>query len=216
VLQELNKKDAAIIAEVKAAKADAQRARKTLVAQKAEAEQRKDEMAANANEVKARLESRGRLLANLTAEIQTLVAKRIAQQAAAEQARTMRLLLRQRTGHRRHLPRRATSYELKAAAAVYWAEKQLGKPTSGRADGPDTFDCSGLDDVRLRQGRHQAEPLRARRSTRALTCPDRTCDRDLVFFGSPIHHVGVYGRRRLPRGAVLWLQRAHRGTIESR
>jgi cell wall-associated NlpC family hydrolase len=145
MLQELNKQDAANIAELKAAKAEAQAARKVLVAQKAEAEQHKDEMEANADEVKARLESRGKLLASLTAEIQALVAKRIADQAIADQARTMRLLLRQRTAASGGIflggPPPTNS---KAAAAVYWAEKQLGKPYVWAADGPDTFDCSGL------------------------------------------------------------------------
>jgi peptidoglycan DL-endopeptidase CwlO len=194
MLQDLNKQDAATIADLKAAKAEAQEARKTLVAQKAEAGRHKDEMAANANEVKARLESRGRLLANLTSEIQALVARRIAEQAAAEQARTMRLLLRQRTAITGGIilggPPPSDS---KAAGAVYWAEKQLGKPYVWAADGPDTFDCSGLmmfayAKVGIKLSHYSGSQI----NEGAHVSRSNLRPGDLVFFGSPIHHVGMY------------------------
>jgi cell wall-associated NlpC family hydrolase len=81
----------------------------------------------------------------------------------------------------------------RASTAVAEAYRQLGKPYEWGAAGPDTFDCSGLtmwawakagvslphhSGSQYNQGTHVSQ--------------SELRPGDLVFFGSPIHHVGIY------------------------
>jgi peptidoglycan DL-endopeptidase CwlO len=194
VLTKLNNQNAEVVAQLKADKAEAQAARATLVAARKEAGRQKNAMAENAKEVKARLAARKQVLASVTAEVQTLIAKQIAEQKAAEQARTMALLLRQRTASSGGIflgGNPPTSS--KAAAAVYWAEKQIGKPYVWAAAGPDTFDCSGLMLFAYNKvGIHLSHYSGAQIHEGAPVSRENLQPGDLVFFGSPIHHVGMY------------------------
>jgi cell wall-associated NlpC family hydrolase len=77
--------------------------------------------------------------------------------------------------------------------AVTEAAEQLGKPYEWAGAGPDTFDCSGLTmwawraaGVRLS---HSAEYQF--RETRRVPLTELQPG-DLLFFGDPIHHVGIY------------------------
>lgn len=81
----------------------------------------------------------------------------------------------------------------RAGTAVSWARQKLGSPYEWAASGPDRFDCSGLTmfvwgkaGVGLPHSA-QAQFDGGRHVNRADLQPG-----DLVFFGSPIHHVGVY------------------------
>ncbi len=76
---------------------------------------------------------------------------------------------------------------------MYWAEKVLGRPYQWGAAGPYSFDCSGLT---MWAYRHVGVYLPhfsggqinyGHRVSRSNLQPG-----DLVFFGSPIHHVGMY------------------------
>ena len=81
----------------------------------------------------------------------------------------------------------------RARVAVEEAYRQLGKPYRYGATGPDSFDCSGLTSwvwraagVSLpRTSRDQY--AQGRKVARADVQPG-----DLVYFGNPIHHVGIY------------------------
>ena len=77
--------------------------------------------------------------------------------------------------------------------AVQAAYDQLGKPYSWGASGPSSYDCSGLTmwawgkaGVSLPHS-SQAQYSSGRHVSRSNIEPG-----DLVFFGSPIHHVGIY------------------------
>jgi cell wall-associated NlpC family hydrolase len=81
----------------------------------------------------------------------------------------------------------------RAQAAVDAALSQLGKPYQWGAAGPDSYDCSGLTMWAWSQagvglphnsGSQYAATPRVAQSDWAPG--------DLVFFGSPIHHVGLY------------------------
>jgi cell wall-associated NlpC family hydrolase len=83
--------------------------------------------------------------------------------------------------------------EGRAAIAVQEAYRQLGKPYRWGAEGPDSFDCSGLSKwawgkagvVLPHYSRSQYNE--GRHVSRAELRPG-----DLVFFGTPIHHLGIY------------------------
>lgn len=81
----------------------------------------------------------------------------------------------------------------RAKIAVEYAMDQLGDRYVWGADGPSSFDCSGLTmtawgkaGVSLSHS-SRAQISEGRRVRRSALMPG-----DLVFYGSPIHHVGMY------------------------
>ena len=80
-----------------------------------------------------------------------------------------------------------------AGAAISEARAQLGKPYSWGGSGPNSFDCSGLTSWAWRAGgvslphNAAAQQGRGRSVSRGELQPG-----DLVFFGSPAYHVGLY------------------------
>jgi len=81
----------------------------------------------------------------------------------------------------------------KAAAALRYAYAQLGKPYRYGAAGAQTFDCSGLTmkawaAAGVSIGHNAAgQYASTRHVARSALQPG-----DLVYFGHPIHHVGIY------------------------
>lgn len=81
----------------------------------------------------------------------------------------------------------------RGAIAVRSAYEQLGKPYVWAADGPDTFDCSGLTMfVWAKAGVSLPHSSRAQFNEGTHVGRGDLRPGDLVFFGSPIHHVGIY------------------------
>ncbi|MER7504765.1 C40 family peptidase [Nonomuraea pusilla] len=88
--------------------------------------------------------------------------------------------------------------------AANWALTQLGKPYVWAADGPDTYDCSGLT---MRAWEQAGVPLDHWTGTQWTAGPHVPLDQlqrgDLLFFGylssdpGTIHHVGIYVGRGL-------------------
>jgi cell wall-associated NlpC family hydrolase len=80
-----------------------------------------------------------------------------------------------------------------AQVAVDTAEAQLGKPYVYAAAGPDSFDCSGLTMYAWAAAGvslpHNAE---AQYNSLPHVPMDALEPGDLVFFGNPIHHVGMF------------------------
>ena len=106
-----------------------------------------------------------------------------------------------------------------AAAAVRYAYAQLGKPYAFGADGPDSFDCSGLTMMAWRQAGialpHSAAAQYSigRHVTRSELQPG-----DLIFRYSPISHVAIYvgGGMQIAAthtGSTIKLQSASWGEI---
>jgi peptidoglycan DL-endopeptidase CwlO len=106
-----------------------------------------------------------------------------------------------------------------AGAAVRYAYAQLGKPYQFGADGPGSFDCSGLTMMAWRQGGialpHSAAAQMGvgRRVTRAELQPG-----DLIFRYSPVTHVAMYvgGGMQIAAthtGSTVKLQSAFQGPI---
>lgn len=104
----------------------------------------------------------------------------------------------------------------RAAVAVREAYRKLGSPYQWAAAGPDRFDCSGLTmwvwgkaGVSLPHS-SKAQYAGGRKVSRGDLQPG-----DLVFYGDPIHHVGIYvgGGRMISAphsGDVVKLQNAFR------
>ncbi|HUR51622.1 MAG TPA: NlpC/P60 family protein [Mycobacteriales bacterium] len=151
----------------------------------------RDRVAATLAESKAQIQSslaeQQRLLSGLKAEERArLEARRRA--AAAERARASRSRHSASTGGSYNGPASG-----RAGVAVREAYRKLGSPYRWGAAGPSSFDCSGLTmwswgkaGVSLPHS-SQAQYSSNRHVSRSNVQPG-----DLVFFGSPIHHVGIY------------------------
>jgi peptidoglycan DL-endopeptidase CwlO len=80
-----------------------------------------------------------------------------------------------------------------AQAAVRAALAQLGKPYRWGAAGPATFDCSGLTLwAWARAGVLLPHSASAQYAMTRHVAPSQWQPGDLLFFGRPIHHVGMY------------------------
>ena len=134
-------------------------------------------------QIQASLDEQQRLLAGLKAdERRRLEAMRRAAAAAAARA-----------SRSRHYETYTGPASGRAGVAVHEAYRKLGSPYRWGAAGPSSFDCSGLTmwvwgkaGVSLPHS-SQAQYSGGRHVSRGNLQPG-----DLVFFGSPIHHVGIY------------------------
>jgi cell wall-associated NlpC family hydrolase len=80
-----------------------------------------------------------------------------------------------------------------ADAAVAEARRQLGKPYEWGGSGPDSFDCSGLTSWAWRAGgKRLSHSSEAQWSETSRVAIDDLAPGDLLFYGRPIHHVGIY------------------------
>jgi peptidoglycan DL-endopeptidase CwlO len=81
----------------------------------------------------------------------------------------------------------------KAQAAVDAALAELGKPYVWAAEGPDSFDCSGLTLWAWAKAGVELPHNSGMQYAATTRVPARDWEPgDLLFFGSPIHHVGMY------------------------
>lgn len=81
----------------------------------------------------------------------------------------------------------------RAGVAVATAKAQLGKPYLWAADGPDSFDCSGLTMYAwAAAGVPMPHSSGAQYSRFPHVSIDELAPGDLLVYGSPIHHVGMF------------------------
>ncbi len=110
---------------------------------------------------------------------------------AAEEAEEVRKARASRDSNRPAFPDVPASG--RGAIALKYALSQLGDPYEWGADGPGSFDCSGLTMAAWKQA-----GVSLSHSSRAQTGEGRPVSRsqlqpgDLVFFYSPVSHVGLY------------------------
>jgi cell wall-associated NlpC family hydrolase len=80
-----------------------------------------------------------------------------------------------------------------ADAAVAEARRQLGKPYEWGGGGPDSFDCSGLTSFAWRAGgKTLSHSSRAQWSETSRVSVEHLQPGDILFYGDPIHHVGIF------------------------
>jgi cell wall-associated NlpC family hydrolase len=185
VLKELNKEDAGATAEMKVVRAEAKAAHAEVSAKEKAAAGQQKIMLSNKKEIESQLAERQAKLAGVEAEVRVLQAREEAARAAAAAAASYS---GGGDGGNFPPPQRAPR-----SAIVSVARKYLGARYVWGATGPQTFDCSGFTSYVYRQvgvsiPRVSRDQINAgERVSRKDLAPG-----DLVFFGSPIHHVGMY------------------------
>jgi peptidoglycan DL-endopeptidase CwlO len=190
LITRISEQDAATVGQLKVTRQEAEAANRILAVQQATALTERNAMAASSAQARANVAARAKVLAGIKSDIKTILRQQAAAEAAAARARAAQL---RHYGGGSFDPGGNPPTSSKGALAVWWAEKALGRPYVWGASGPNSFDCSGLTmwayghagvslphfsggqiNVGSRVGRANLEPG------------------DLVFFGSPIHHVGMY------------------------
>lgn len=173
-----------------------------LAAQHAAAVAARDRLEAARRAVVAAMAAQKALLARAQGELDALVRAEETRRAA-EAARRARAELEARQARAAKATRSAVVEpppgtdapppSRGAAAAVAFAKDQVGKPYEWGAAGPDSYDCSGLTMAAWRQGGVSLpHSSRAQWSATTRVAIGDIQPGDLLFYGRPIHHVGIY------------------------
>ncbi len=168
--------------------------RETVATQRASVE---STLRAAQEQLRSLREEERKRLAALAAERQRLAERaaeryRLAQRAARQQAARTRQQPATSARRRSASPAPAP-VSGRAGTAVAFARAQLGEPYVYGAAGPDAWDCSGLTMMAWRAA-GVSLPHSSSQQYSAGTHVSRSQLQagDLVFFYSPIHHVGIY------------------------
>ena len=161
---------------------------------------KKDADAAKAD-IDAKVAATKRLLSSLKAEERKRVLAAQAAAAAAAQARAeaAQRTTRSTTRSPRHtapkmaVPRSSGHTSGRAAGAVAFALRQVGKRYVYAGTGPNSYDCSGLTMAAYRSvGIYLPHQSGSQFHSGRHVSSNELQPGDLVFYYSPIHHVGIY------------------------
>jgi cell wall-associated NlpC family hydrolase len=202
--------DDALIGDLVVAREQLEAARTEYESKRDRAEAQRAELESTRSEIESAQQEQEALLADAQGDIAQLVAEIDAQRRAAEEAaartaaaqRQREEAARRSTassasgGGQRSRPvdvRPAPAPNERAGVAVSTAMAQLGKPYRYAAVGPGSFDCSGLTMFAwAAAGVRLPHSSAAQYASLPKVSRDQLAPGDLVFYGSPIHHVGVY------------------------
>ena len=189
VLNQLNDQDAASAAELKKIKKEMVSLTNTLRAEEANAKAAKVSMKRDKDEIESQLADRKNKLKGVEADIKKIQEEEDAAAARAAASQGSHAGGSTSSGNRTFpAPTRAPRSEV-----VSIAKRYLGAPYVWAASGPNSFDCSGLTMFVYRQvGVSLPHSSRAQINCGQRVSRGNLQPGDLVFFGSPIHHVGIY------------------------
>ena len=190
MLNQVNKQDASTVQELKDTRVQVKSAENTLLAQQVDAKTQFKTMTTRKSQITAQLVERKNALAGVEAEVAALQAADEAKRLAAARALVTRRGGSSGGGGGGHYP---TPTIPAHGTVVEFARSRLGLPYVWAASGPNSFDCSGLAlwcyaKVGISLPHSSRDQINVgQRVSLADLQPG-----DLVFFGSPIHHVGIY------------------------
>jgi cell wall-associated NlpC family hydrolase len=192
-LTQVNRRQAAMLREMEAARLRAAVDRKAVAEQQARAADLQQQIATEKSTVEARLTAARNLLGQLEA-------KQRARLDALRRAAVTRSLAARSHAMRASRSSRGNDFPTydgpasgRAATAVKTAYAQLGDPYVWGADGPDSFDCSGLTMYSWgAAGVSLPHSSSAQYSAVQHVSVSDLRPGDLVFYYSPISHVGIY------------------------
>lgn len=191
ILNDMNEQDSESLDELEVLKAETEKLKVTLVEQEAIAKQSADTMKARESSIKAQLAERERALSGMEAQVEALRKAEERKRAASTKTSWPAAVT--------NAPR---------GAVVDIAKKYIGVPYRWAGTSPSTgFDCSGFTMYVYRQvGVSLPHSSRSQYNVGQRVSKDKLMPGDLVFFGSPIHHVGIYV------GGGMYIHSPHTGS----
>jgi cell wall-associated NlpC family hydrolase len=204
MLNQVNKQDAATVQDLKDTRVQVKSTEDSLLASQAAAKVQLKTMADNKAQINAQLVERKNALVGVQAEVAALQAADEAKALAAARA----LVSRRGGGGGGGGGNFPTPTIPAHGDVVDYARSRLGCPYRWGAAGPSEFDCSGLAmwcyaKVGISLPHFSGAQINVgQRVSLADLQPG-----DLVFFGSPIHHVGIY------IGGGMMIHAPHTGTV---
>ncbi len=186
LLRRIGDQDGRIVSAIKAHKRQVEHRRADLKAQEVRQAAMKRRVEAHKADIEERLAYRRKMLRGLKKDIK----KEIARIKAIEAARQAALERQVSADVAQQI---SVSTGGQRSDVVRIALTQLGKPYQYGAAGPDSFDCSGLTmwcyaQVGVSLPHYSGDQY----NSGTHVARDRLQPGDLVFFGNPIHHVGMY------------------------
>lgn len=192
MLNQVNKQDAGTVQDLKDTRVQVTAVEKTLVVEQADAKTQLNTMTTRKSQITAQLQERKKALVGVEAEVAALQAADDAARLAAARA-----LVSRRSSSSGGSSNGGGHYPTPTIPAhgtvVDFARSRLGCRYVWAASGPNEFDCSGLAlwcyaklGISLPHSSRDQINVGQRVSLADLQ------PGDLVFFGHPIHHVGIY------------------------
>lgn len=182
--------ESGLLTQLQIADQRAQQATDTLTQELTQAQTISNQLAAERSRLQSQLSSENVLLSQITAATKAQEAAAAAARATAARAK-LAAVFNQSLATAANLP--ALPISGAAGKALQVAMSQIGKPYVWAGSGPAYYDCSGLTMYSYgaagismphsAAGQYEMFPHVARSALQPG---------DLVFFGSPIHHVGMY------------------------
>jgi cell wall-associated NlpC family hydrolase len=196
MLVRIGQHDAGIVSDIKQTKRTIERRKARLAVMLTERRKVAAAVGADRQLIEGRVAQRKSMLAGIQGEIAALQRRQAAEQAALRRAAERRISRGGGGGNGGGGNGGGGTFHPTGnshADVVQVAMDQLGKPYEWGASGPGSFDCSGLTmycygkiGISLSHS-SAAQFSEGQRVGRSELEPG-----DLVFFGSPIHHVGIY------------------------
>ncbi|HWD09986.1 MAG TPA: NlpC/P60 family protein, partial [Actinomycetota bacterium] len=190
LLSQVGTWESGIINQLQIADQRAQLAADTLNSQLAQAKAITDQLASERATLISQLATENQLLGQITTATKAAEAQAAAARASAARA-SLSAELNKSSGRGIGLPALPSSGG--AATAIQVAMAQIGKPYVWAGSGPADYDCSGLT---MFSWGHAGVSLPHSAAGQYAMLPHVSRSDlqpgDLVFFGSPIHHVGMY------------------------
>lgn len=182
-IRKMADRDASILSETRSQREQIEQVRESLSQLKIQQAQLERDLKAKQASIEGQLAQRQQLLASVNADIRAILDTQAAQRNADESA-LLASIFNGTSG---------IGYTPKVGSAVWDALKQRGVPYVWGGATPRGFDCSGL--VMWVYARHGVSLPHYSRDQSQMGRPvpaTQLQPADLVFFGSPVHHVGMY------------------------
>jgi peptidoglycan DL-endopeptidase CwlO len=191
IIDVVSSRRAAVLTEATKASTAAAKASATASAAKAKAEKLTKDLAAKQKDLKGRAAKSKQMFDRLSASERTAYLNAQAQPAADRGSRDETRTTS--TPEQQAPPMGNVPASGRAAAAIAAARSKLGSPYVWAAAGPSTFDCSGLTMYAwAAAGVSLPHSSRMQANVGSSVSVSNLQPGDLVFYGSPIHHVALY------------------------
>jgi len=196
-------RDSQLLDQLRAAQQDLDVAEARFETARDVAQRELDALDGRRREVEAANERQSELLSQVEGELAELIEQERAREAAAERERSEAEFARLQAEAAQRESRSSQPSEVAmpdapapsggAAAAVAYAQAQLGKPYRYAATGPDEFDCSGLTMMAWAQAGVSMPHYSAAQGAMFPRVPDdQLSPGDLVIYYADEHHVAIY------------------------